>query len=1056
MSPVNGTGSIIDLAICHSQLFLDYNYNVDEDLHGSDHFPILLKPVSATPVENSTRWKLQKADWKLFEKLAKERLKYANFEYESDKIEAFSNALLEIAEKCIPKTSGKPRISYPWFNDDCKNAIKDRKKSLNKFKRYPTQENLFEYKRLAAKAKRTIKKAKRDSWQQYVNKLNSQTPIKKTWSMIRKISGKNVTSPIKYLQGEDGPIRDLNEITNKIGATIQENSSSNNYSKEFQNYKNKTETKLIEFGEDTEEYYNKPISLNEIEEAIKIAKDSAAGPDNIHYQLLKHLPNSAIITLLHIFNDIFSKGNFPSSWREANIIPIPKPGKDSTLPGNYRPIALTNTLCKTMERIINKRLIYYLEKNNIITPYQAGFRKGRSTFDQLINFESNIREAFIRKQHLIAIFFDLEKAYDTTWKYGILRDLKKSGLRGLLPSFIGEFLKDRTFKVKIKNTLSDEYKQEMGVPQGSILSPILFILKMNSIVKCLEQDMNCSLYVDDFLISCSAKDPKVAEGKIQKALDKLQKWCGENGFKFSSTKTTCVHFHQKRGIYPDPCLKINNNKITVKTQAKFLGIIFDKKLTFVPHIKYLKDKCAKALNVLKVVSHTDWGGDRKVLLRLYRSLIRSKLDYGSFIYGSARKSYLKLLDPIAHQGLRLALGAFRTTPIQSLYAEAGEPPLYLRRKKLALQYIVKLSQNRNNPTYKFVFNPKFQTLFQRKPRAIPTFGIRNKQYIKEINLDPKNIIPKNIPPKPPWLTETPNIIWNLSKYKKVETSPEIYRNMFSEVKDGLKGYISVYTDGSKMEDAVAAAAVSNDYELSRRLLDGSSIFSAEIRAILLGLSIVRHTTGKNFILFTDSKSSLQAIEQNDPENPLVSHVLKIFNMLKFKFDKNIMFCWIPSHIGIRGNERADTIAKHALSKPISIRESVSSDIKSKINQVIRDNHQNIFDQQRSNKLHDIYPKIGDSVLNHRIYNRHWETKLTRLLLGHTRITHSFLLKAEPPPQCIGCATAFTVKHFMLECVDFSDIRKRYFRVKTLKELFDTVPSAKIVGYLKEVGLFNKI
>ena len=128
-------------------------------------------------------------------------------------------------------------------------------------------------------------------------------------------------------------------------------------------------------------------------------------------------------------------------------------------------------------------------------------------------------------------------------------------------------------------------------------------------------------------------------------------------------------------------------------------MFFDKKkLMFVPHVKYLKTKCLKAMNLLKIVSRTDWGGNRKVLLHLYRSLIRSKLNYGSMVYGSACKTNLQMLDPIAHQGLRLALGAFRTSPIESLYTEANEPPLSCAEKKLALQYTLKIAAHPDNPT----------------------------------------------------------------------------------------------------------------------------------------------------------------------------------------------------------------------------------------------------------------------------------------------------------------------------------------------------------------------
>ena len=154
-------------------------------------------------------------------------------------------------------------------------------------------------------------------------------------------------------------------------------------------------------------------------------------------------------------------------------------------------------------------------------------------------------------------------------------------------------------------------------------------------------------------------------------------WATENGFKFSKTKTQCVHFWQLRGLHPDPGLNIYELPIPVVEEAKFLGLLFDKKLSFILHIKALKAKCLKALDILKVLSNTNWGGDRSVLLNLYRSLGRSKLDYGSFIYGSARKSYLKCLDTIHHLGLRLALGAFRTSPVESLYAESNEPSLYI-------------------------------------------------------------------------------------------------------------------------------------------------------------------------------------------------------------------------------------------------------------------------------------------------------------------------------------------------------------------------------------------
>ena len=191
------------------------------------------------------------------------------------------------------------------------------------------------------------------------------------------------------------------------------NSSSRNYSNKFQTIKKEQEKRKLNFKSPNNENYNNPFNLSELVEAIEKSHDTATGPDDIHYQMLKHLPKRSLQTLLNIFNNIWETGEYPETWRLATIVPIPKPGKDHAEPTNYRPIALTSCLCKTLERMINKRLVWYLESNNLISEYKSGFRAERSTNDNLIRLETFIRNAFIKKEHVVAIFFDLEKAYDT-------------------------------------------------------------------------------------------------------------------------------------------------------------------------------------------------------------------------------------------------------------------------------------------------------------------------------------------------------------------------------------------------------------------------------------------------------------------------------------------------------------------------------------------------------------------------------------------------------------------------------------------------------------------
>ena len=226
---------------------------------------------------------------------------------------------------------------------------------------------------------------------------------------------------------------------------------------------------------------------------------------------------------------------------------------------------------------------------------------------------------------------------------------------------------------------------------------------------------------------------------MQLCVNSVQEWVSENGFKFSTSKTVCIHFHQLYAFSPDPNILLVKTPIKVVKEAKFLGLIFDTKLTFKNHVLYLKSSCQKALDILLVVGHTDWGVDRIVLLRLYRALVRSTLDYGSIVYGSARRLVLKQLDPIHHQGLRIALGAFRASPAQSVYVEAHEPSLTSRRLKLSLNYVLKLKSLPENPAYSCVFQPENIKLFEESESKIPPLGIRIPPHLEKSKLD-QNLI----------------------------------------------------------------------------------------------------------------------------------------------------------------------------------------------------------------------------------------------------------------------------------------------------------------------------
>ena len=194
--------------------------------------------------------------------------------------------------------------------------------------------------------------------------------------MIRKISGKNTSSPIKHLSKNHVKATNKKDIADLLAKTFSKNSSSTNYSKPFQNIKKNAEKSKLNFKSNNLEDYNQPFSLSELKDCIMKSHNTAVGVDEIHYEFLKQLPSCSLDFLLQAFNEVWVSGKFPASWKQATIIPIPKPGKDNTDPSNYRPIALTSCLCKTLERMINTRLIWFLESNGLITNFQPPCRLG--------------------------------------------------------------------------------------------------------------------------------------------------------------------------------------------------------------------------------------------------------------------------------------------------------------------------------------------------------------------------------------------------------------------------------------------------------------------------------------------------------------------------------------------------------------------------------------------------------------------------------------------------------------------------------------------------------
>ena len=351
-----GQTSVLDLSLTSPQLAHHFTWTVADDPLGSDHFPVWLRFQGEPAIgPRPRRWNLRTADWVAFRAQLDEVCCSESICIPGC-IESFTSAIISAAEGSIPRTSGTPRrIPVPWWTDACRDAIRARRRSFRKFDRHSSTENLIAFRKARAFAKRTIQEAKRVSWREYVSRLNRFTPMTQVWSQIKRISGQFSSTPLPVLHVDGHDILSPSDVANEIGRALCNRFSSTNGDAEFLRHKHRCEANQIDFSTLDQLSYNQPFTLTELKSAVDKLRNVAEGPDGVHNCMIKELPTSGLQVLLSIFNKLWETGEFPSAWREALVVPVLKPGKSGEEPLHYRPISLTSSLCKVMERLVNVR-----------------------------------------------------------------------------------------------------------------------------------------------------------------------------------------------------------------------------------------------------------------------------------------------------------------------------------------------------------------------------------------------------------------------------------------------------------------------------------------------------------------------------------------------------------------------------------------------------------------------------------------------------------------------------------------------------------------------------
>ena len=366
-----------------------------------------------------------------------------------------------------------------------------------------------------------------------------------------------------------------------------------------------------------------------------------------------------------IYNACLNLGYFADKWKISVITMILKPNKESSLPTSYRPISLLPVLGKLFEKVMTARITIFMVENNLMNKYQCGFRKRKSTIHQLIRLTEHIYKWFNKKPsgRSVLIFIDAEKAFDTVWHNGVRKLLHDAKIPTTIIRLISSFLRNRKGFVKVNENFSRQVPFTAGVPQGSILAPLLYIFYIRGMPTEISNEIITSFYADDTTYGASdnphASRKVFVSSHLQRIISDLEQFCSLWRIKLNPDKTWCVNFFRNSKNDNTPRLWLKGELLQYKKVCKFLGITFDQSLSFSKHIEDIVSRAKKRLNLMKALRGQTWGASPETLLYSYRTFVRPILEYGCVLYAHASDTLLKKIQSVEVEAIKIA---FRLPP----------------------------------------------------------------------------------------------------------------------------------------------------------------------------------------------------------------------------------------------------------------------------------------------------------------------------------------------------------------------------------------------------------
>ena len=695
--------SCLDLIFCNYPGFV-LDSEVTPPISLSDHSCTLVTlDVSTIPTDSvSDKYRYERTFWKFGQtdlNLLNDAVRNNDWDaiLSFDDIDemacSFVNSVYSVLCNYIPHVKRIVRANdMPWFDFKVRRAINFRNKCYRKMVKNPSEANHMKYRDSAARASEAIKKAKSEHHQKLCKSLDSDTSSSKNyWYIIKKLLGKKFSTGVPTMTRGDIVYSSCQEKCQVFLETFQEKFHHDYDESVLPPFHDKCANMLDSFQTTEEEVRTLLLELN-------VSKQG--GDDGISNRMLKMIANPISAPLCRLFNRILQCGVFPSCWKRGILVPIYKNKGSKSSVANYRPVTLLNSLSKVLEKIVFKRIFDHFITNNLFYKYQSGFMPGHGTEKQLVSICHMIQSELNSGCAMRGIFLDIAGAFDAVPHFLLLHKLQAYGVTGILLQLLDSYLDNRCFRVKVDDCLSQFSTGgfiNSGVPQGSLLGPLLFLIYINDLNESILNGI-LYLYADDSSIFYPVKPGQESEltNFIQDDLDRLAIWSDIWKLEFKACKSCEVVFcspRKKIGNFSPVCMK--GEVIPKSASHKHLGVILDEHLSFEAHIQAVVVKCNQMLNPLIALKASVRS---KHLEQLYKCFILPHLEFGAIVFDSANLSFLAKLDQVHYRAALLVSGCMRGTSAIKVLKCVDWATLDQRRseKKLVLMYDV---TNFNAPSY---------------------------------------------------------------------------------------------------------------------------------------------------------------------------------------------------------------------------------------------------------------------------------------------------------------------------------------------------------------------